>query len=110
VKQLNANYILLDRHSISKTYITALFEKCVVEMKELVRKDAQSVCMTTYCWTSRNNESFMAITIHFIDINFSLRSVLLGCLEFNDHHTGVNLSEKIKQTLDEWNLKKKLFL
>ncbi|KAL4096990.1 hypothetical protein QTP88_021842 [Uroleucon formosanum] len=110
VKLLNPNYILPDRHSISKTYIPALYEKCVVEMKELVEKEAQSVCMTTDCWTSRNNESFMAITIHFIDSNFSLRSVLLGCFEFNDHHTGVNLSEKIKQTLDEWNLKKKVVL
>jgi len=79
-------------------------------MKELVEKEAQSVCMTTDCWTSRNNEIFMAITIHFIDSNFSVRSVLLGCFEFNDHHTGVNLSEKIKQTLDEWNLKKKVVL
>lgn len=105
VKLLNPNYILPDRHSISKKYIPALYEKCIVEMKELVEKEAQSVCMTTDCWTSRNNESFIAITIHFIDTNFSLRSVLL--FELSDHHMGVNLSEQIKKTLDEWNLKNK---
>ncbi|KAL4113573.1 hypothetical protein QTP88_017180 [Uroleucon formosanum] len=100
VKLLNPNYILPDNPLYPK-HIYQLYTK---------NKEAQSVCMTTDCWTSRNNESFMAITIHFIDSNFSLRSVLLGCFEFNDHHTGVNLSEKIKQTLDEWNLKKKVVL
>ncbi|KAF0692106.1 zinc finger BED domain-containing protein 4-like [Aphis craccivora] len=64
-------------------------------MKELVVNEAESVCMTTDCWTSRNNESFMAITIHFIDSKFKLRLVLLGCFQwrsqelpkggFNDH-------------------------
>jgi len=110
VKLLNPHYTLPDRHTIYKIFIPALYENCLVEMKELVEKEAQSVCMTTDCWTSRNNESFMAITIHFIDSNFSLRSVLLGCFEFNEHHTGVNLSEQIKKILDEWNLRKKVVL
>lgn len=108
VQLLNPKYTLPDRHSISKTHIPALYEKCMFETKELVTNEAESVCMTTDCWSSRNNESFMAITIHFIDSKFELRSVLLGCFEFNENHTGINLSQKIEATLNEWNLKEKI--
>lgn len=108
VNMLNPNYTLPDRHTISKTYIPSLYEKCMIEMRELIENEAESVCMTTDCWTSRNNESFMAITVHFVDTNFNLRSVLLGCFEFKEQHTAINLSEKISKTLNEWNLKNKV--
>lgn len=108
VKQLNPNYTLPDRHSISKVHIPALYEKCLFEMKDLVAKEAESVCMTTDCWTSRNNESFMAITIHFIDSKFELKSVLLGCFTFNESHTGINLSITIRNILNEWDLENKV--
>lgn len=80
------------------------------EMRELVLKEAEHVCLTTDCWTSRNNESFMAITIHFVDSNFLLKSVLISCSAFNEKHTGINLSEQIKKTIDEWHLEGKLEL
>lgn len=51
---------------------------------------------------------YIAITFHFIDTNFSLKSDLLGCHEFSESHTGLNLSHKIKLTLEEWNQEKKI--
>jgi len=110
VKMLNPSYTLPNRHSISKEHIPALYEKCMREMKEMVLKEAEHVCLTTDCWTSRNNESFMAITIHFIDSNFSLKSVLVSCSEFNESHTSINLSEGIKKTVEEWQLGGKIEL
>jgi len=80
------------------------------EMKELVLKEAEHICLTTDCWTSRNKESFMAITIHFIDSNFSLKSVLISCSAFNESHTSNNLSAEIKKTVDEWQLDGKIEL
>lgn len=110
VKMLNPNYTLPNRHSISKEYIPASYEKCMNEMKALVLKEAEYVCLTTDCWTSRNNESFMAITIHFVDSNFLLKSVLISCSSFNESHTSINLSEQIKKSIEEWNLEGKIEL
>jgi len=101
---LNPSFTLPSRQSISKEHIPALYEKCMREMKELVLKEAEHICLTTDCWTSRNNESFMAITIHFVDSNFLLRSVLISCSAFNESHTSNNLSAEIKKTVDEWQL------
>lgn len=110
VKMLNPNYTLPNRHSISKQYIPALYEKRLREVKELVVQEAKHVCLTTDCWTSRNNESFMAITIHFVDSNFSLQSILISCSSFNENHTAINLSEQIQKTIDEWQLEGKIEL
>ncbi|KAF0755105.1 zinc finger BED domain-containing protein 4-like [Aphis craccivora] len=106
VKFLNPSYKISDCHTISKVQIPALYQKCVNETKELIRNESLNGCLTTDCWTSRNNIAFISITFHFIDTNFVLRSVLLGCYEFSESHTGLNLSNTIQETLDKWNMDK----
>lgn len=46
-------------------------------MKDLVKAEAVSGCITTDCWTSRSNMSYIAITLHFA----MKIAVLLGCHE-----------------------------
>lgn len=75
-----------------------MYHKCLAEMKELVTT-IESACLTTDCWTSSNNESFMAITIHFLYTEFTLKSILLECRCFNLNHTGYNLSQEIKHII-----------
>jgi hypothetical protein len=50
------------------------------------------VSLTTYCCTSGNNESFMRVTIHFVDDDFKLQTMLLKCAVFSGSHTTANLS------------------
>ncbi|KAL4121559.1 hypothetical protein QTP88_014050 [Uroleucon formosanum] len=88
--------------------IPALYQKCLIETKEMIVTEAISGCITTDCWTSRNNAGYIAITFHFIDNNFLLKSVLLSCHEFSDSHTSQNLSQKIKSIIQEWNLENKI--
>jgi len=52
----------------------------------------------------------MAITIHFVDSNFSLQSILISCSSFYENHTAINLSEQIQKTIDEWQLEGKIEL
>lgn len=107
VKLLNPAYKIPDRHTISKVHIPALYQKSLNETKELLTNESLSGCLTTDCWTSRNNIAFISITYHFIDTQFVLRSVLLGCYEFSESHSGLNLCNTIQETLDKWNIDKK---
>jgi len=70
VHLLNPNYKISNRHFLFKVLIPAEYEKCVNAMKVLIDKELETGCITTDCWTSRNTEGFMAITIYFIDLNF----------------------------------------
>lgn len=50
----------------------------------------------------------MAITIHFINTEFELKSILLGCYSFNLSHAGNNLAQDIKCNLKVWELTNKI--
>lgn len=108
VHLLNPSYKIPNRHTLSKVHIPALYQKFLNETKEIVKSEAVSGCITTDCWTSRSNMGYIAITFHFIDDNFDLKSVLLGCHEFSENHTSLNLSNKINLTLKEWDLQNKI--
>ncbi|CAD7076906.1 unnamed protein product [Hermetia illucens] len=72
-------YELPSRKTISTTMIPALYQSCVENVRDLVSREAISVCLTTDCWTSANNENYMATTAHFITEGFTLKTVLLKC-------------------------------
>jgi len=107
---LNPANSLPSRQTLSKTSLPFAYEKCLNDMKSQIKGNAVSVCLTTDCWTSINNQSFIAITAHYLDIDFKFKSVLLECVAFEESHTSVNLSVKIKSVITEWGLDKKVGL
>lgn len=52
----------------------------------------------------------MAITGHFIDTSYQMRSILLDCDVFEGSHTGTNLSKKLLDVTKSWGLEKKVNL
>lgn len=48
-------------------------------------------------------EAYLGITIHFIDDNWNMRKLTLGCLALYDMaHTAENLTDAISQTLEKF--------
>lgn len=107
VSALNPAYTLPNRQTISKSLIPLAYEKCLNSCKEKV-KNITHACLTTDCWTSLNNESFIGVTIHYINENFELKSVLLKCSSLMVSHTAENLAQDINNCLEEWDLKGKI--
>lgn len=68
------------------------------------------VSITTDCWTSSNNESFMSITAHFIDTDFTIQSTLLSCSIFYQNHTSENLAKELLAVIAEWGLNGRVVL
>lgn len=95
VHSLNPSYQFPSRTWISRTALPFKYEQCTVKVREMV-KEAKAVCITTDCWTSRNINSFCAVTAHYLDENFNLISVLLNCSDMDISHTANNLSNELK--------------
>lgn len=110
VNLLNPNYCLPTRQAISKTLIPLEYQKCIAKVEDLITNEADNVCLTTDCWTSRCNESYIAVTAHFVNKDFILKSVLLECSEFSERHTAVNLSDEIRSIITKWKLEAKVVL
>lgn len=88
--------------------IPALYQATLSDVKTRASLDAKSVCLTTDCWTSSQTESYIGVTVHYIDKNFEPQQTLLECKGLNESHTSVNLAKELKRVTDEWNITSKV--
>jgi hypothetical protein len=107
LNMLNPSYTLPSRKTVSNNIIPRLYESSKNDVQHLIDQTI-AVCLTTDCWTSKENTSFMATTAHFFDINTQLKSFCLDCTEFDVRHTGDNISEKLITTMRNWNITHKV--
>ena len=75
--------------SISKQTIVRSVARQANEIKREIReevsqlRDESRVAMTTDIWTSRSTDSYITVTLHWVDANWSLKKRILG--EFGWH-------------------------
>jgi hypothetical protein len=100
---LNPSYTLPSKKVLSNTLLPAKFIETYNKSKEMI-KDAVSVTVTTDCWTSCNNESFIALTAHYIDSNFDIKNLLLEVSAYSHNHTSANLATEIRRIITDWGL------
>ncbi|KAL0879296.1 hypothetical protein ABMA27_003075 [Loxostege sticticalis] len=102
-------YELPSRKHISSVRIPRLYEQKRDEVKKILSDTAiEKICLTVDLWTSKANESYIAITGHFINNNFKMQSVLLSCEHFSDRHTSANIQDFLSNTAREWNIADKI--
>lgn len=106
---LDPSYQIPNRKTLSTSMLPAMYEHTLNVVQNKL-KNVSSVCLTTDCWTSAINESYIAITAHYITDEFYLDSALLGCCGFDTPHTSVNLAHEIKRVVDEWGLSNKVLI
>ncbi|KAI5741652.1 hypothetical protein M8J76_015804 [Diaphorina citri] len=65
---------------------------------------ASSVALTTDCWSSRSQQSYITVTAHFIDSTWHTKTVTLSTHEISHRHTADNLATEVQKTEEEWDL------
>ncbi|KAG8238102.1 hypothetical protein J437_LFUL012209 [Ladona fulva] len=93
---------------LQKTAVKTKQERLYNKTKETLKdklKTGNYFCITTDSWTFKVNHNYIAVTAHFIDASFGLRSNLLE-FPFAERHTAKNLGEEQKRVAREWNLDK----
>ncbi|XP_021203082.2 zinc finger BED domain-containing protein 4 [Bombyx mori] len=100
-------YQLPTRKTISNVMIPTLFNKTKETLKtELLQ--IENICLTADLWTSRANESYLAVTGHFITDDYELKTCLLDCSNFQESHTNDNIQTVLIVMVKEWNLTNKI--
>ncbi|CAH1098482.1 unnamed protein product [Psylliodes chrysocephalus] len=95
------------RKSLSNNLMTTVENSISEDIKEKLIS-AKAVCITTDGWTSRNNDSFIAVTAHFINSETKLCSCTLGCIQYDERHTADNLCSFLKEMFNKWNICNKI--
>ena len=60
----------------------------------------QYVCMTTDAWTSRKNETYMSLTLVYIDEGWQLRTLSLACAKHTGSTTGEDLAKLVEGMME----------
>ncbi|XP_025410740.1 zinc finger BED domain-containing protein 1-like [Sipha flava] len=108
VSLLNPSYSLPSRKTITYNILPQLLENTREKVKRSL-DNASYIAMSTDGWTSVNNESYVAVTVHFIDTELCvLKSHLLGCYYFELSHTAINLSTFLNNCFEEWSIVNKV--
>ncbi|XP_055904989.1 zinc finger BED domain-containing protein 4-like [Eupeodes corollae] len=101
-------YRLPTRKTLSQNLLPQLFLKLEQEVKTKI-ENAPAICLTTDAWTSINNQSFIAVTAHYIDSESAqLCSNLLGCTEYNQSHSSDNMCAFLKDQISKWKIDQKV--
>ena len=75
-----------------------LYSNLQMAMKSMFYKElphCNQAAISTDIWTSRNNDPFMAVTLHYITKEFVLRKVTVGVIPFPAKHTGENIATQL---------------
>lgn len=106
VNMLNPNYALPSRKTIS-SLLSIKYNQIYDQIKANLNRNVEFVSLTTDTWTSLRNESYMAVTVHFIDEKCELNSYLLSCSKFSEKHTSENLKSSLLEITENWSIRKK---
>ncbi|KAH9620283.1 hypothetical protein KSS87_008209 [Heliosperma pusillum] len=105
---LQPSYSHVNRHTLKDRTMAQYKE----QKKELIAYFANfdgRVALTSDTWTSKQNNPFMCVTVHWIDNDFFLQKRIIAFDIMEEKHTGYNIYLRLKKTLDKFNLTKKLF-
>ncbi|KAH9786839.1 BED-type domain-containing protein [Citrus sinensis] len=108
MSSLNQLWKPVSRNTIKKE-ILDMYECERAKYINVLEQTQGRIAITTDMWTAENQtKAYMAITAHFIDDAWALRSILLSFLEVPGSHTGQVLCDKLMGSLLELNIERKL--
>lgn len=106
---LNPGYDLPSRKTLSTSYLPILYNETYDKVKCDILSNGKFVSITTDGWTSVQNDSYIAVTTHFIDNDCThLKSYLLSCFKYSDTHTSEHLKTELLRVIREWGLENRV--
>ena len=109
VAELDPRFVLPSRRYLSEVVIPEIQAKTKFKVTELLRS-TKYISMTTDIWTSTNcHHSFLSLTAHFvIPQTMEKKDVMLSAWQFDESHTGANISAAILSRILEWDIEEKI--
>ena len=69
--------------------------------------NVEKVAITTDLWQAANQDSYLGVTVHYINRNGNLESKVLCLRHLQINHTAENIYNSLKSILEEWLLLEK---
>jgi hypothetical protein len=92
VASLNPKAVIKTRTTYSRNTCALVWKNLKEALDKVLAKDLPDldvVSFTSDLWQSRATDDFISLTIHFVDIDWSLRHYNIECRPFSSAHSGV---------------------
>uniref|UniRef100_A0A0A9HBG7 hAT-like transposase RNase-H fold domain-containing protein n=1 Tax=Arundo donax TaxID=35708 RepID=A0A0A9HBG7_ARUDO len=70
-----------------------------------IKDNCERVCLTTYCWTSQQQDGYITVTAHFIDNGWKLHKKVISSFQVKGHKRD-DIGKNLHRCLVEWGLAK----
>lgn len=95
VRFLNKRFQIPSPKLLRTSLIPGLYLKVQWHVFEALREhvnDEGTFSLTTDMWSSPSKDSFMSLTLHWIDATFKQRMVVLRCIRYNTKHSAEKIA------------------
>ena len=97
----------------SRTYfLQTVLPAHYVDVKKKVEallSTTQYCLITTDIWTAKyQTQGYLSLTCHFIDNEWTLRSIVLTTVTLTTDHSGDDISDTLSELMDQWNITDKV--
>ena len=82
------------------------YKKAVGPVTEKLQTTRGKIHFSFDRWTTTHNTSFLGVSSHFIDVEWQVRSILLGLPALRNRHTGEALADEVADVLTFWGINK----
>ncbi|XP_058602589.1 zinc finger BED domain-containing protein 4-like [Onychostoma macrolepis] len=103
IKTLDKRYSLPSRNYFSSVALPGLYTQCLMTVEE-EPQNMQNFAGTADLWSSRTTEPYLSLTVHFITSDFNMKCRCLQTAFFPADHTGKELAQGLKESLNSWSL------
>jgi hypothetical protein len=93
-----------DSHNTVRKWTIKSFKKNKVKVKTRLHKARSNIHLSFDLWSSGNYFSFNAIIAHFINEDYSVKTVLISFRDLKGPHTGENIAESVRTVYEEYNI------
>lgn len=107
MRVVEPRYQLPSRKYFSTTVLPKLYQDTIDQIQFKIKTQGSYFSCTTDLWESLADESYISLTLHYINDHYKRISIVLGAFEFPLEHTAKNISEIINGSLNKWNLDSK---
>jgi hypothetical protein len=107
VESLNPRVTVKSKSALTKRMLPLLKRNLKEAMDKLLAKDLPQlggVAFTSDIWSSRALNSYISLTMHYVDKDWKLRKFLMGCSNFDERHTAVEIGQKLDRMIEAINL------
>lgn len=96
--------VKLPKRNTLRVKVIKRFNQLKTAVMSILQKNPSKLSFTIDAWTSVANKSFYGITVHYIDSNWKLQSIVLDFVPSRGHHTGEDIARIFYTSLLEYGL------